>query len=86
MVHKVEVIASCDTCGRFRPLRIRLEGADGQLYRLNIQQVISAREVAYVGMEAIIFLCKSHDGQRERMFELRYNIRCHNWHLLRWIC
>ena len=86
MMQKVEVIALCDTCGHLRPLRIRFEGADCQLHRIGIEQVISAREVAYVGVEAIIYLCKSHDEKRERIFELRYNIRSHDWQLLRWIC
>ena len=86
VMKKVEVIASCDTCGRFRPLRVRFEGADSQLHRLSIQQVISAREVTYVGIEAIVYLCRSYEENRERIFELRYNIRSHDWQLLRWIC
>lgn len=83
---KVEVIAACDTCGGFRPLRIRFEGSDHQLHRVNIDQIVSEREVSYVGVEAIIYLCRSHEENTERLFELRYNIRSHSWQLLRWIC
>lgn len=83
---KIEVIASCDTCGRLRPLRIRFEGEDHQLYRMHIDQIISVREVAYVGVEALIYLCRGQQEERRRIMELRYNIRSHDWSLLRWIC
>lgn len=85
-IQKVEVIAFCDTCGTLKPLRIRLEGADHQLYRLRIDQIISVREVCYVGMEALIYLCRCVQDGKQRIFELRYNIRSHDWSLLRWIC
>ena len=83
---KVEVIAAHDTCGHIRPLRIRFAGEDHQLHRLSIDRVLSVREVTYVGVEAMIYLCRSTDGTRERIFELRYNIRSHDWYLLRWVC
>lgn len=83
---KIEMISVCDTSGQLRPLRFRFEGADHQLHRIVIDQIISVREVALVGIEAIIFLCRARDEERERIFELQYNIRSHDWHLMRWIC
>ena len=49
---KVEVISVCDTGGGLRPLRFRFEGEDHQLHRVDIDQVLSTREVSYVGIEA----------------------------------
>ncbi len=82
---KVEVIAVCDTCGQLRPLRLRFEGPDYQLHRVDVDRVLSVREVSYVGIEALIFLCRARLEERERMLELKYTIRSHSWELLRWI-
>lgn len=82
---KIEVIAAWDTCGRIRPLRLRFEDEHHQLIRLDIDQVLSVREVSYVGIEALIFLCRATLEDRERAFELKYNIRAHSWGLMRWI-
>lgn len=83
---KVEVIAVHGTCGQIRPLRIRFEGEDHQLHRLSVDRVLNTREVLYVGVEAMIYLCRAEDEGRERIFELRYNIRSHDWYLLRFVC
>lgn len=83
---KIEVIAIHGTDGQIRPLRFRFTGEDHQLHRLCVDQVISIREVIYVGIEAIIYLCRARDENRERIFELRYNIRSHDWYLIRWVC
>ena len=54
---KIEVISVCDTGGGIRPLRIRFEGTDHQLHRVDI----------------------------DRVLELQYTIRTHDWCLLRWV-
>lgn len=82
---KVEVIAVCDTCGQLRPLRLRFEGPDYRLHRVDVDRVLSVREVSYVGIEALIFLCRARLEEREQMLELKYTIRSHSWELLRWI-
>lgn len=83
---KIEVIAIHGTDGQIRPLRIRFAGEDHELHRLCVDQIVSTREVIYVGIEAMIYLCRAREENRERIFELRYNIRSHDWHLLRWVC
>ena len=82
---KVEVIAVCDTCGQLRPLRLRFEGPDYRLHRVDVDRVLCVREVSYVGIEALIFLCRARLEEREQMLELKYTIRSHSWELLRWI-
>lgn len=81
----VDVIAVCLASGQMQPLRVRLEGEDRQLIRLDISRVVSVREVAYVGIEAMIYLCQAEAGERRHLFELRYTIRSHHWDLMQWV-
>lgn len=81
----VAVIAAYDPCGQLRPLRFRFEGADRGLHRVDVEQVVQVREVSYVGIEALIFLCRARVEEWERMLELKYTICSHSWELLRWI-
>ena len=78
----VDVISVCNTEGQIRPLRLQLEDEEHQLLRVNIQEVVSVREVQHVGVEAHIFLCRARVHDREWTFELKYTFRSHTWRLL----
>ena len=82
-VFPVDVISMCSASGEIRPLRLRMEDEHHQLLRIDIDEVISVKEIQYVGIEAHIFLCRATVGQKEWVFELRYTIRTHSWCLLR---
>ena len=82
----VDVISMCSANGDIRPLRFRMEDEDHQLLRVDIDEVISSRQIQYVGIEAQIFLCRATVGERLWLFELKYTIRSHNWCLLRKVC
>ena len=79
----VDVISMCSANGDIRPLRFRMEDEDHQLLRIDIEEVISSKEIQYVGIEAYVFLCRATVRGKESVFELRYMIRSHNWQLLR---
>lgn len=79
----VDVICVCSADGDIRPLRFRMEDEEHRLLKIDIEEVISARDVQFVGIEARIFLCRATVGQKKWLFELRYTIRSHNWCLLR---
>lgn len=81
----VDVICVCNTRGEIRPLRIQMEQADQSLLRVNIDEVISTRQIQYVGAEANIYLCRAMVHNREQLFELKYFIRSHSWKLLQMI-
>ena len=66
-------------------LRFRLEDAAHRLHTVSVKQVVSVKEVQYVGIEALIYLCRADFGGRERLFELRYTVRSHRWVLLRMV-
>ena len=79
----VDVISVCSAAGEIRPLRLRMEDEQHQLLRIDIDEIISCREVQYVGIEAQIFLCRATVCEKEAVFELKYTIRSHSWCLLR---
>ena len=79
----VDVIAMYSAAGDIRPLRLRMEDEQHQLLRIDIDEVISVKQIQYVGIEAHIFLCRASVGNYEWVFELRYTIRTHSWCLLR---
>ena len=78
----VDVISVCSASGEIRPLRLRLEDEEHQLLRINIEEVVSVKEVPYVGVEATIFLCRATVWEKKWLFELKYTIRTHTWSLL----
>lgn len=79
----VDVIAVCSTDGSIKPLRFRMEDEEHQLLRIDIEEVISSKEIQYVGIEAYVFLCRATVRGKESVFELKYTIRTHNWCLMR---
>ena len=79
----VDVISLCSSDGELRPLRLRMEDEDHQLLRIDIEEVISIKEVQYVGIEAHVFLCRATIRGKESVFELKYTIRSHNWCFMR---
>ena len=79
----VDVISICSANGEIRPLRLRIETEDHQLMRVDIDEIISSRQVQYVGIEAQIFLCRAMVREKKWLFELKYTIRSHSWCLLR---
>lgn len=79
----VDVISVCSASGDIRPLRIRMEDEEHQLLRIDITEIVSMKEVQYVGIEAHVFLCRAIVRGREWLFELKYTIRTHTWCLVR---
>ena len=79
----VDVISVCSADGSIRPLRLRMEDEEHQLLRVDIDEVISSKQVQYVGIEAFIFLCRATVREKRWLFELRYTVRTHTWCLLR---
>ena len=82
----VDVICVCSADGEIKPLRIRIEDEDHLLLRVDIDEVISVRDIQYVGIEARIFLCSATVRGKRWLFELKYTIRSHSWCLFRKVC
>ena len=79
----VDGISVCSADGTIKPLRLRMEDEEHQLLRIDIEEVISSKEIQYVGIEAHVFLCRAQVRGKESVFELKYTIRSHSWMLMR---
>lgn len=79
----VDVIAMCCAGGEIRPLRFRMEDEEHQMIRVDIEEIVSSKNICYVGIEAQIFLCRATVGGKKTLFELRYTIRSHSWCFMR---
>ena len=79
----VDVISMCSASGEIRPLRLRMEDEAHQLLRIDIEEIISTRQIQYVGIEATVFLCRATVREKKWLFELKYTIRTHCWCLVR---
>lgn len=75
----VDVISVCHADGEIRPLRLRMEDENHQLLRVDIDEIVSIKEIQYVGIEAQIFLCRATVEGKKWLFELKYTIRSHFW-------
>ena len=79
----VDVISVFSANGDIRPLRLRMEDDAHGLLRIDIDEVVSSKQVQYVGIEAQIFLCRATVEGKKWLFELKYTIRSHSWSLQR---
>ena len=82
-MYPVDVISMCSASGEIRPLRLRMEDEQHQLLRIDIEEVISSKEIQYVGIEATVYLCRATVREKQWLFELKYTIRSHCWSLQR---
>ena len=82
-VHPVDVISMCSASGEIRPLRLRMEDEQHQLLRIDIEEIISTKEIQHLGIEATVYLCRATVQEKKWLFELKYTIRSHTWCLLR---
>ena len=82
-IRPVDVISICSADGQIRPLRFRIEDEAHQLQRVDIDEVISVKEVQYVGIEAFVFLCRATVEANRWLVELKYTVRTHTWCLMR---
>ena len=78
----VDVISLCSAAGEIRPLRLRLEDESQELRRVDVIEVVSVKQIPYVGAEAYVFVCRVNFGGKPGLVELEYGIRSHTWRLL----
>lgn len=79
----VDVISVCSSTGELKPLRLRLADEAEEWFRIDIEEILTVKEIPYVGAEATIFLCRARAWNRRWIVELKYVIRSHTWYLLR---
>ncbi len=84
-VRPVDVICVCSASGEIKPLRLQVEEEEGFL-RGDIEEIVSVKQVPYVGAESYLYTCVVRLGSRRQLVELRYRIRTHKWTLVRVVC
>ena len=82
----IDVISVCSANGEIRPLRFRMEDEEHQLLTVNIEEVVSSKEIQYAGIEAHIFLCWVTVRGKRWLVELKYTIRSHHLCFFRKVC
>ena len=82
-IRPVDVISVCSAEGEIRPLRLRMADECQELVRMNIDEIISRKEIPYVGVEATVFWCRGSMWGRRYLLELKYSFRNHTWYLLK---
>lgn len=80
---QIEMISVCGSDGSLKPLRFRFEDEEHRLQVVQITEVISCKEICYVGIEAFVYVCRAEFGGREHLFEVKYTVRTHKWVLFR---
>ena len=83
VLRPVDVIAIHSADGTIKPIRFRIESEEQELLRIDIEEVIRITEVAHVGAESMIFLCRAKVGNKNIFLELKYGFRSHSWYLLK---
>lgn len=79
----VDVISVCSASGELKPLRLRVADTSQEMFRIDIEEILSVKEIPYIGAEATIFLCRARAWNRRWIVELKYSMRSHTWYLLR---
>ncbi len=82
-LYPVDVISVCSAEGKIRPLRLRVADEAEEYVRIDIEEILTTREILYVGAEATVFLCRATAWGRRWLIELKYAMRSHTWYLLR---
>lgn len=86
IMRPVDVISVCSAEGEIRPLRLRLEGTDSKMIRMDILEILGVEEISHIGIESHVFLCRARAEGKEMLLELKYSFRDHCWCLLRRLC
>lgn len=65
------------------PLRIRLQDEDLENVVIPIENILFSEMEKYAGNRMILYRCKSIINNRERLFELKFEIDTWKWYLYR---
>lgn len=79
----IQLDSVCSTKGDFTPRWFRYENKEHQIERIVIEKILSHKEINFVGIKMIQYICTSTVNGRERIFEIRYNVSSHKWTFFR---
>lgn len=77
----IDVIASFNTLEEIRPLYFRVENQEHERITLQIEDVLTHKEMKLAGIRVIKYYCRAHMEGELRYCELVYHIDKHVWKL-----
>lgn len=75
----VQLVSVFSTLGDITPRWFRYEEEDHGIVKVDISEIVSVKEINFVGIKMLQYLCKAKINEQNRMFELRYEITTHRW-------
>lgn len=75
----IQLDSVCSTLGIFTPRWFRYEDSRHEIYTIKINRIVNQKEINFVGIKMLQFICASDFEGRERIFELRYHLTSHRW-------
>lgn len=75
----VQLVSVFSTLGEITPKWFRYEEEEHGVVKVDIDEIVSFKEINFVGIKMIQYICKARINERNRMFELRYEINSHKW-------
>ena len=78
----IQLCNICNTKGDITPRWFRFEDEEHCIHTIKILSIVSHKEINYVGIKMIQFICKTYEednNNKENLIELRYNILTHRW-------
>lgn len=77
----IQLVSVFSTQGDICPRWFRYENDRHEILKVDINEILMKKEIQFVGIRMIQYICKAIMDGDERLFELRYDILAHKWTL-----
>ena len=78
----IEVVAWFDKIGTVHPVRFRIV-QDEETTTVIIDKIINQIETKLAGIYMLVFTCQSLINDKEKLYEIKYEISTHRWILFK---
>ena len=78
----IEVVAWFDKIGNVHPVRFRIV-QDEETTTVIIDKIINQIETKLAGINMLVFTCQSLINDKEKIYEIKYEIAAHRWILFK---
>ena len=78
----IEVVAWFDKIGNVHPVRFRIV-QDEETTTVIIDKIINQIETKLAGIYMLVFTCQSLINDKEKLYEIKYEISTHRWILFK---
>ena len=75
----IQLDCVCSTQGNITPRWFRYEDENHKRYTVEIDRILAQKELNFVGIKMLQFICAASINEMDRIFEIRYNVFMHKW-------